>query len=284
MSKTYLLLDCPYLCHRAFHAFQSVGMEHDGEPTGVIYGVLRDLIDLSRRYLEATIIFAWDGAGDNVRLRHCPTYKANRNRERTPQEVSDRKKLRRQMRRLRKDVLPSLGYTNIFQADGYEADDLIARFRFNLAYINPDASVVIVAADKDLYQLLSDDGGQVILYDPRKKREYGAGDLWQEWGVRPQQWPVVKAISGCRTDNIPGIAGVAEKTACKYLTNALGKKHKARQAMISSWPEVLNRLKLVELPYVGTPSFDLKIDDVTHTKWRTVTKSLGMRSLVELGG
>ncbi|GAH00618.1 unnamed protein product, partial [marine sediment metagenome] len=97
----------------------------------------------------------------------------------------------------------------------------------------------------------------------------------------PREWKLVKALAGCSTDGIPGVKGVGEKTAIKYLTSQLKETTKACQAIISKEGiKIFKRnLKLVALPFKGTNVFKLKKDKLSKEGWIKVTKTLGMKSL-----
>src|SRR5437868_2353755 len=111
----WLLIDVPSLAHRAFHT--TGGLVFDGRHTGVVFGVLRYLVTLEGYFPGARPVFAFD-SGPYLRAAVCPSYKAGWN--------GTDETLKRQLGQIRDDVLPALGYANIFHAPGYEADDVIA--------------------------------------------------------------------------------------------------------------------------------------------------------------
>jgi DNA polymerase I len=269
--KTVLIIDVSYLCHRAFHAMG--GLAFRGRSTGALFGFFRDLLQLRKQFHPDCIAFCFDG-GHKRRRAIFPDYKLRP--KSTPEEDAARKILRGQMRLLRKDYLPMMGFQNIFWAKGFEADDLIASLCKRT--LRDKDRGIIVGADHDLYQLLDDD---VDIFDPRKKKIYTVKDFTQEFGIPPRHWAAVKAIAGCRSDAVPGIPGVGEKTALKYILGDLPDHSAAfRKIVYHPWQK---NLKLVELPFDGTPKLKLQRDpEILKGEdlkgWRFVFRILGISS------
>lgn len=271
--KTYLVLDATYLCHRAFHAFPE--LRHGTDATGVLYGFFRELVTLKDTHNTSDFIFCFD-YGRSKRREAFNGYKAKR-LQTTPFDIKDG--LHFQMDDLRTHYLPELGYRNIFFQSGYEADDVIASV---IGGSNARDDMIIVSSDKDMYQLLM--YPRVCIWNPAKKKAYTAASLKKQYGIDPVQWPYVKALAGCSSDDIPGCPGVGEITAAKYLTGKLKPSLKAWQA-IEAWQkdhseDIKRNLSLVKLPYPGTAQFTIREDEFTEDKWRAVCKKLGMKSLL----
>ena len=93
----------------------------------------------------------------------------------------------------------------------------------------------------------------------------------------------MKALAGCSTDSVPGIKGVGEKTAIKYLKNELKESSKIYQRIISKegWNIYKRNIELVKLPFTGTKIFKLKTDKLSATGWKEVVEQLGMKSIRE---
>lgn len=274
-NKTWLVLDCPNLCHRAFYTTGS--LSYNGDATGVTYGFLVSLLSLIEEHATRDVIFCFD-YGKGLREKHCPEYKAARRqkeRERPDDEKEARRGLRREIRRLRDEILPELGYRNIFYQKGYEADDLIARVCLMLS---PPDEMVIVSSDKDLYQLISKD---VSIWNPIKKIAYTLKSFTTEFGLLPIHWSTVKALSGCTSDGVEGIKGIGEKTAVKFLLGQLKETSKAHQNIANNEEIWRRNLPLVKLPYKGTKIPKIRKNRATHDKWKKVLKSLGMTSLLK---
>jgi DNA polymerase-1 len=145
---------------------------------------------------------ALDAGRDTFRRDIYPEYKANR-----PPSPDD---LRSQLRRCEEIVL---GYhAAIYKQEGVEADDLIATVVRQAR--QQSLKVVIMAADKDLMQLVGDD---VMLWDTMRDRVIGPPEVEERFGVRVDQLQDLLALMGDTSDNIPGVPSVGPKTAMELL-------------------------------------------------------------------
>jgi DNA polymerase-1 len=246
--------------------------------SGVIYGFLRDVVELQRRLQADRMVFCFEGQGKSIRKKMYSLYKHRREEKlaaSTEEEKQSYLDMKRQLARLRDEVLPELGYRNIFHQRGYESDDIIASVCIDVDFLHGGQSV-IVTSDKDLYQLLSP---TVSIWDMHHN-ELFTDDIFRKiYGIGPAQWVDVKAIAGCGTDDIGGILGVGEKTAIKFLTGKLKTSSKAYQKIIEGNKIWTRNLKLVRLPLPGLEGFRIRKDRVTDEKWMAVTGGLGMKSL-----
>jgi len=270
--NTHLILDTNNLCHRAFHALGD--LSHEGIRTGMVYGVLRDVLYLQDLYATDRVVFCFD-RGRPKRLDDCADYKGRRRRG-TEEEMDARAEVNVQIKRLRTKYLPAIGFRNVFSQAGYEADDVIASVCGDLP--EGDGGIV-VSTDGDLYQLLSAD--RVVIWNPRKRKPVTQASFTAERGIGPSMWPHVKAIAGCPSDNIAGVRGVGEKTAVKFLTGRLKSESKAFGRIVADDPLVERNLKLTRLPYPGVDRFALREDEVTPGRWERVARKLGMASLCD---
>ena len=268
---TVLLLDCNYLCWRAFH---STGKNLD---RGTTFGFLSTLQKLRDQFQPDRIAFCFDGDGPSKRKEIYPDYKGNR---KPNDNAGDRLMVHQEIKELRDKHLKDLGWRNIFHGPGLEADDVIA----SICKRETDGGMVIVSADKDLYQLLDDD--RVLMWEPSRKRLLDAKLFRDEWGIDPARWVNVKAIAGCSSDNIPGVVGIGEKTAAAFLNKRVPHSkrmettsHKIRQ----NYELGKFNLRLVGLPYEGTPRFKLRSDEATGGKWLKWCEANKMSSLLRKG-
>ncbi|WP_343598935.1 DNA polymerase I [Mycobacterium sp.] len=207
-TPTLLLLDGNSLAFRAFYAlpvenFKTAG----GLTTNAVYGFTAMLINLLRDEQPTHVAAAFDVSRQTFRSDRYPDYKANRSA--TPDEF-------RGQIDITKEVLAALGIT-VLAEPGFEADDLIATLATRAE--NEGYRVLVVTGDRDALQLVSDD--VTVLY-PRK----GVSDLTrftpqavvEKYGLTPKQYPDFAALRGDPSDNLPGIPGVGEKTASKWIT------------------------------------------------------------------
>lgn len=267
----WVVVDTTYLCHRAFHA-----RRHEEADVSVFSGVVYDILLLEEMYHPIGWVFCFD-VGKPIRKDVYPEYKEGRNNSLDEDEKAARKLLRVEMKRLAKETLPGFGFKNIHYAKGYEADDLVASACDRLSAQKKQCAVV--GADKDLFQLL---GKYVLMYNISKKQEYTADNFREEWGLEPLAWADVKAIAGCSSDNIQGIERVGEKTAAKFLCGTLPSHHKTYENIISGTTKIRERnMKLVKLPYQGTPEKEMVEGTLTREQWYSMKKMLGLDTAKE---
>jgi 5'-3' exonuclease len=278
--NTWLVLDTKYLCYRALNT--TGGLSHGDIPTGVVYGFLRDVVGFQELFCTTRVVFCFDSAHSH-RAALLPTYKRGRREAEarlSPAEAAQKQQMREQIYRLQRRYLPNMGFNNVFQCEGYEADDIIASVCRH--GIPAGDAAVIVGSDMDLWQLLETD--RVVCYNPHHKTILDAKKFRETWGLDPDQWPDVKALAGCATDDVPGIRGVGELTAAKYLRGEL-KPGSATLRKIDcpaghrTWRQ---NLRLVRLPFNDTPRFELSEDNVTEEGWHNVCDALGLRSLRDM--
>lgn len=272
--NNWLLLDVNYLAYRALHSTGKLSFQDN--PTGVLYGVISEAVRCMERFQTRQVCWCFD-YGKPKRLQALPTYKATRKtkrKEATAEEKQTHREMKFQLHALRTEVLPELGFRNVFAAAGFEADDVIASLVNSIP--DPHRSIM-VSSDEDLYQLL---GNRCVLWNPHKQQIVNDTSFFNDYGISCRSWPVVKALAGCSSDDVPGLSGVGEKTAIKYLRAEL--KHGTKTAdKFDDAEEVLKRnLPLVSLPYEGCPVFKRKRDKVTRATWTAVMERYGFHSLI----
>lgn len=279
--STWLLLDTNYLCYRAFHSLGDLSF--GAIKTGVVFGVMRDVLNLQERFGTECVAFCFD-VGLPLRRQLLETYKQKRHSgaNRTEEEERARAHVRAQIEALREDYLPSVGYRNVFGQQGFEADDIIASICRQLP---EEDDAIIVTADTDLYQLLS---ANVSIFTPPNLHAKGKYITLQSFkrdhGITPKQWVHVKALAGCPTDEVPGVPGCGNKTAIKYILGTLKDTTKIYRRVASERAHalVLKNWPLVKLPFKDTPTFTLQPDEVTDKGWTALCDRLGMESLRHL--
>ncbi|OBF63286.1 DNA polymerase I [Mycobacterium sp. 852002-50816_SCH5313054-b] len=202
-----MLLDGNSLAFRAFYALPAENFKtRGGLTTNAVYGFTAMLINLLRDEAPTHIAAAFDVSRQTFRSERYPEYKANRSS--TPDEFHGQIDIT-------KEVLNALGIT-VLSEQGFEADDLIATLATQAE--NEGYRVLVVSGDRDSLQLVSED--VTVLY-PRK----GVSELTrftpeavvEKYGLTPTQYPDFAALRGDPSDNLPGIPGVGEKTASKWI-------------------------------------------------------------------
>jgi DNA polymerase-1 len=200
-----ILLDAHALVHRAYHAIDARLTSPKGEPTNATYGFTTTLLKVLNDTKPDYIAAAFD-VGRTFRDDLYAAYKAQR-----PALPSD---LAVQLARAR-DIVEALSIP-AFGVEGYEADDVLGTLARQAS--ERDIEVVIVTGDTDTFQLIgpkvrvwtfSRQFGEMVMYDEAAIRA--------RYGLTPRQLIDFKALKGDPSDNIPGVAGIGEKTATKLL-------------------------------------------------------------------
>jgi len=273
MPELWMILDVPYLAHRADYAMAE--MEHEGEGTAVLFGLLRDVAGWRDLFSTDRFVFCFD-AGKNRRTEIYQRYKQNRKpKEDEPEEDKlRRRRFREQLNRLREEDLFKLGFRNVLWEDGYEADDVMASVC--LFSLPKGDQAMIVTSDADLWQMISP---SVSVFDPRSGRRRTLQWFSHEYGLSPCQWADVKAIAGCSSDNVRGIDGVGEKSAVSFLSGQMNTEYKRYKSIVDGNDRWRRNLRLVQLPFEGCPRFEMREDRLSRKRWRKVCEQWDMKSL-----
>src|SRR6201998_1918945 len=203
-----MLLDGNSLAYRAFYALPAENFKTQGGlTTNAVYGFTAMLINLLRDESPTHVAAAFDVSRQTFRSERYPEYKANRSA--TPDEFHGQIDVT-------KEVFAALGIT-VLAEPGFEADDLIATLATQAE--KEGYRVLVVTGDRDSLQLVTDD--VTVLY-PRKGvselTRFTPAAVVEKYGLTPEQYPDFAALRGDPSDNLPGIPGVGEKTASKWIS------------------------------------------------------------------
>lgn len=219
MRPTFLLIDGHSLAFRSFYAFSKGGngglRTKTGIPTSVCFGFLKSLLEVLGNEQPEAVAVAFDLGVPTFRHQADDTYKADR--PQTPEDfLIDMENLH--------ELLAALGLRIITKA-GYEADDVLGTMAQQAA--SAGYRVKIVSGDRDLFQLVDADKQISVLYLGKEAfsvrgvggvTEYGVEEVQGKLGVLPHQIVDYKALCGDKSDNIPGVEGIGEKTAVQLLS------------------------------------------------------------------
>jgi DNA polymerase I len=269
----WVLVDFSYIAYRAYHSMH--GLSHGDIQTGVLYGFFEELrsVCFDPRIKSNKVALFLDSR-QSYRKRLFPAYKQKRHEDKTPEEMQQVVELHRQMDLLVDEILPTIGLPT-YRQTGLESDDLIARV------CEEDGEHVIVTADGDLYQCISVEN---TWFDPARNLWLSRPtDLLKKKGVYPLQWSMIKALSGCHSDGVPGIPGIGEKTAIKYSNHTLPKTSKKFKAIESKeGQEIIKRnFQLVHLPHAKTGPVLLREPSYNPAAFFTFCKKYGMQSYLD---
>jgi DNA polymerase-1 len=207
-QKRLFLLDAYALIFRGYYAFiKNPRINSKGMDTSAIMGFMNSLMDVIKREKPDHLAVAFDNGGSQLRNEIFPEYKSHR--DATPEAIKIALPYIQQL--LRAMHIP------IIEVKGYEADDLIGTIAKQAE--KQDYKVFMVTPDKDFAQLVSEN---IFMYKPARM-----GNGIEIWGVpevlakfeieRPDQVIDFLGMMGDAADNIPGLPGVGEVTAKKFL-------------------------------------------------------------------
>ncbi len=202
-----MLLDGNSLTYRAFFALPPDLITESGQMTNAVVGFTSMLATLLRDHEPEGVAVAFDRPGPTFRHERLPSYKANREKQDDT--------LYEQLALVR-DLVEALGMVAV-DAEGFEADDVLA----TLATVARDGGrdVTIVTGDRDSFQLVEDPHVRV-LYNKRGVSDYALYDeqgIVDRTGVLPNVYVAYAALRGDKSDNLPGVPGVGEKTAARLI-------------------------------------------------------------------
>ena len=203
-----LAIDGNSIINRAFYGIKLLSTK-DGQYTNGVYGFINILNKLLEAEKPDGVAVAFDLKAPTFRHKQYAEYKAGR--KGMPPELAS------QMPVL-KEWLKLSGYTCI-ECEGYEADDILGTLAFNAEQSGNEC--VISTGDRDSLQLVSDKTRVLLAATKMGHPEiinYNIETLFERYGLTPPQMIELKALMGDSSDNIPGVAGVGEKTATDLVT------------------------------------------------------------------
>ncbi len=259
------LLDGNSLVFRAFFALPIDLATKAGQVTNAVHGFTSMLVMLLRDNAPGGMAVAFDRPEPTFRDEIVEEYKGNR--PETPDLLVPQFALVR-------EVLAALGIVMVEKA-GYEADDILA----TLATRGRDAGrhVVVVSGDRDTFQLVEDPYIKVM-YTRRGLSDtvvYDEAGIVERHGVPPKAYPVLAALRGDTSDNLPGVPGVGEKTASKLVStygdldtifaHVAEQTPKLRQSLAEHEDQVRRNAEVI--PLVRDVELELALEDLALGKW-----------------
>ncbi|MCF7833345.1 MAG: DNA polymerase I [Candidatus Marinimicrobia bacterium] len=258
MNKLFII-DGMAIAYRAhFALIRNPLVTSDGRHISAAYGFLNALLKIVKDESPDYLAVAFDSKEKTFRHKKYPDYKATR--EKMPFEM------RPQIQWI-KDILLAMNIP-IIEIPGFEADDIIGTLARRAESDHIDT--YMVSGDKDFMQLVND---HIFLYAPATGKRpltiYDKAGVEEKWGVPSENIIDLLGLMGDSSDNIPGIKGVGEKTAVKYL-----QKYGSMDALLEAAGDIPNekqREKLLEGADMARLSRELATIDVNvpmKTEWR----------------
>ncbi len=216
-NPTFVLVDGHSLAFRSYFAFakgRDGGLRtKTGIPTSVCFGFIKSLLEVMEKQQPEAIAVAFDLGLPTFRHQADDTYKADR--PGTPEDfIPDLENLH--------ELLTGLNLP-ILTAAGFEADDVLGTLAQKAS--KAGYQVKILTGDRDLFQLVDKDKQISVLYLNKESlqrsskglKEFHSEEVKEKLGVLPTQVVDFKALCGDKSDNIPGVKGIGEKTAVQLL-------------------------------------------------------------------
>ena len=228
-EKKLFLLDAMALIYRAHFAFsKNPRINSKGMNTGAIFGFVNSLLEILRKEKPTHIAVAFDTSAPTFRHVEFPEYKAQR--EAMPEDI-------RSSIPIIKDVIKAFNIP-VLELDGFEADDIIGTFAKQAA--KKGFEVFMMTPDKDYAQLVED---HIYLYKPAYMGNavdiLGVPEVLQKFDIeRVEQVIDFLGLQGDAADNIPGIPGVGQKTAVKFL-----KEYGTVEGLVANTDQLKGKMK-----------------------------------------
>ncbi|MGP1569333.1 MAG: DNA polymerase I [Eubacteriales bacterium] len=227
MENRIIVIDGNSLMNRAYFAIQTPMKTKEGITTHGIYGFLNMLAKIEKDYPYTHIVVTFDKKAPTFRHIQYQDYKANR--KSMPDDLKEQFPIL-------KDILNAMNI-QIVELEGFEADDLIG----TIARISEEEglSPLIITGDKDALQLASEKTKVLITKTGISKFEiYDKEEMIRKYGLTPTQFIDLKALMGDKSDNIPGVAGIGEKTGIKLLL-----EYKTLENLLNSLDQLKGKVK-----------------------------------------
>jgi len=207
MVKRLVVIDGKSVFYRGYYAMPNLSLA-DGTPTGGVFGFASLAIELIKKLEPDYVAVAWDKRGTNIRKRReiYPEYKAGR--KPAPDDFYEQIPILY-------ELLDAFGWP-LYELDDYEADDILGAFANQAT--EKGIETCLLTSDLDALQLV---GPLVKVYALKNGlsniEEFHEEYFEQKYGIRVDQFLDLKSLKGDASDNLPGVAGIGEKTAIQLL-------------------------------------------------------------------
>jgi len=268
--RMMLLIDSHYLGYQALYTQE--GLSYHDIQTGVLYGFLARILSLGQFFETNNLVFCWDSK-TSLRKKAFKGYKQKRQDNRTEEEKEKTRIAHEQFTLLRREILPAMGFRNCLIQKGLEADDVIAK----TAEVEL-GDKIIVSADEDFYQCLAPN---LRIWNPSKKRMMTLRKFSDSYGITPKQWIMVKQIAGCSSDCVPGVRGIGEVFAIRYIRHTLPPHTKRYKSIKANEETIARNAGLVTLPHPKTKRQQIQATTFSSSGFKRVCKKYGFHSFLQ---
>jgi 5'-3' exonuclease len=236
--RRVVLIDSKNLLYRMQAVFNNLSRQ-DGFPTGALFGCLSTMLNISKRFPDAAIVWVWDGRGDtwrhkfmgsfpqievhNEKKKKYVGYKGQRHKN-IPKQKSKYPETPRERALLQLPVLQLIlrgaGIRSL-EVESLECDDLIAMLTTRIHELDKNVEVIIHSGDHDFYQLLSKRVKILTRVKAGKAEMVTKKMVIEKYGVRPRNWAKFRAFTGDSSDNISHLKNIGKVVAKKLLKAGL---------------------------------------------------------------
>ncbi len=284
MAKRFVIIDGKSVFYRGYYAMPNLSTA-DGTPTGGVYGFAALSLELIRQIQPDYVCVAWDKPKTNIRkrLEIYPEYKAGR-KPAPPDFYAQIPILH--------ELLDAFGWP-LYEFDDYEADDIMATLD-RQAEARGNIETYLITSDLDALQILDNN---TFLYALKKGvsniDKFDVAEFEARYSIRIDQFLDLKSLKGDASDNIPGVAGVGEKTATQLLQqfNTLDGiyehlddvKESVRKKLIAGKDSAYMSKRLAALMFDAPVALDLPAMDIARldtAKLKAMLVKLEFRSLL----
>jgi DNA polymerase-1 len=270
---TTLLVDLKYLCYRLKYTSGSQ-LSYDEVDTTIKYGILSTLISLAKKFqIDKCVITCDIGRNkDSRRREQYPLYKVKDNKYKTPVDIKLDEVFSNEYEELVEEF-KEMGFGANY-VPRYEADDLIAIY----CKEHTNENIIVITRDEDIYQCLDN---HVTIYSPDDKVKKHLNWFKKEYGIESSQWSKVKALAGCKSDNVKGIERIGEKTAIAYLKGEATENQEKK--IKDNWDIYQQCYKVVELPHndLKDIKFDFVSSEININEFVNYCQKYGLRSILD---
>ena len=284
MTKRLVIIDGKSVFYRGYYAMPNLSTA-DGTPTGGVYGFAALSLELIRQIQPDYVCVAWDKPKTNIRKRLAiyPKYKAGR-KPAPPDFYAQIPILH--------ELLDAFGWP-LYEFDDYEADDIMATLD-RQAEARGNIETYLITSDLDALQILD---SNTFLYALKKGvsniDKFDVAEFEARYSIRIDQFLDLKSLKGDASDNIPGVAGVGEKTATQLLQqfdtldgiyeHLDDVKESVRKKLIAGKDSAYMSKRLAALMFDAPVALDLPAMDIARldtAKLKAMLVKLEFRSLL----
>jgi len=247
--ETLLIVDSHALIHRAYHAIPPLSTR-SGIPTNALYGFINLIQKAIQDIKPSHLVTCFDTPTESFRKKIITEYQATR------KPTEDNLKIQFNIVK----ELVDAAHVSRFEADGYEADDVIGTIVKQLS--SQTLRVIILTGDKDMFQLVTD---HIYVLTPQigfsKSILYGPKEVEAKLGIPPDKVADYKALSGDPSDNYGGIRNIGPKTAAKLITQ-YGAIENMGGHFDDDTMNILRKMKQVSTIVCDIPNINPKLEDL----------------------